>query len=212
MTAGGLAALGLAGCVGAPQATGSNDPETADGSSDDDHVDEHGDDDHHEPEVHHDDEETHDSDEAHGVEGPEPHVEVAMQSTADGEHFHPHVAWVEVGGTVTFVNESGGHTATAYHPDNGTSLRIPEGAASFDSGFLSRAGATFEHTFDVEGVYDVYCAPHEQLGMIGSVVVGQPDHEGQPGMTEPGSGMSDTVSEKLTSLNEQVNTMLGHEH
>ncbi|MDX1747571.1 MAG: plastocyanin/azurin family copper-binding protein [Halobacteriales archaeon] len=135
-----------------------------------------------------------------------------MQTTDTGEHFHPHVAWVEPGGTVTFVNESGTHTATAYHPDNDKPQRIPDGAASFDSGLLTEEGATWEHTFETEGVYDIYCAPHEQLGMIGTVLVGEPDPHDQPGLAEPQSEMSDAVATKIQSLNSQVNTMLGHDH
>ena len=211
--AGGLTALGLAGCVSAPRASGGSETQTEVAAAADDQMEKaHADDDHHEPAVHHDDEETHAPEEAHSVEGPQAHVEVAMESTDDGEHFHPHVAWVEVGGTVAYVNESGAHTATAYHPDNGKPLRMPEDAEPFDSGLLTEAGATFEHTFPVEGVYDLYCAPHEQLGMIGSVVVGRPDPHGQPGMAEPQAGMSDAEAAKLSSLNHQVDAMLGHTH
>jgi plastocyanin len=139
-------------------------------------------------------------------------VEVEMQTLDSGQHFHPHVAWVAPGGTVTFHNASGTHTATAYHPDNDKPLRIPEGAEPFDSGLLTEEGATFEHTFETEGVYDVYCKPHEQLGMIGTVLVGEPDPHGQPGLAEPQSEMSDAVASKIHELNEQVDTMLGHEH
>lgn len=219
LTTGGLAVLGLAGCTGAPRtigddggaqaATPSDDHQEDDGHDDGDSHEEEAD--HHEPEAHHE-EETHAEEEGHGADGPKGYVEVAMQSASDGEHFHPHVAWVEVGGTVSFVNESGMHSATAYHPDNDKPDRIPEGAASFDSGILTEEGATFEHTFDVEGVYDVYCAPHEGLGMIGSVLVGRPDPHDQPGLAEPQSGMAEAVAEKIHSLNEQVDTMLGHSH
>ena len=215
----GAALLGLAGCLGAPGGAGSQqqlttaEPTTTEAESGDHHDEPaHGDDDHHEEEEHHEAEETHAEGEGHGADGPVGHSEVAMESTDDGEHFHPHVAWVEVGGTVTFVNESGAHTATAYHPDNGKQLRMPEDAEPFDSGILTEAGATFEHTFEVEGVYDIYCAPHETLGMIGSVVVGRPDPHEQPGLAEPAAEMPERVREKLASLNEQVDTMLGHEH
>ncbi|WP_396610655.1 plastocyanin/azurin family copper-binding protein [Haloferax sp. S1W] len=217
---------GLAGCTGtgptADEQVGEADDTTTptatethdeDGhSEEEDHSgEETAADDHHEPEVHHEEEDTH-SEGGHGTEGPAPHVEVLMQSLDTGEHFHPHVAWVEVGGTATFVNESGMHTATAYHSDNGKPSRIPEGAASFDSGLLTEDGATFEHTFEQAGVYDIYCAPHEELGMIGSILVGRPDPHGQPGLAAPQSDMSERVASKIAMLNEQVNTMLGHEH
>ena len=207
----GLALVGLAGCLGGQQAIGAPDggstTEPPAEASDD-----HPDDGHHEEEVHHEEEEETHTEGGHSGEGPMDHSEVAMESTDSGEHFHPHVAWVEVGGTVTFVNESGTHTATAYHPDNGKPLRMPEGAEPFDSGLLTEEGATFEPTFEVEGVYDLYCAPHEQLGMIGSVVVGDPDPHDQPGLAEPGADHAEVVAEKLESLNHQVDTMLGHGH
>jgi plastocyanin len=179
--------------------------------ADDDHHEEEMASDHHEEDEHHEDEATHTED-GHSGGGSTAHAEVRMQSTDSGEHFHPHVAWVEPGGTVTFHNESGTHTATAYHPDNGKPQRIPDGAASFDSGLLTEQGATWEHTFETEGVYDVYCAPHEQLGMIGTVLVGEPDPHDQPGLAEPQREMSGAVAAKIGQLNEQVNTMLGHEH
>jgi plastocyanin len=178
---------------------------------DEEHHDEETAEDHHEEDEHHENDETH-TEGGHSGGGPSAHVEVAMQTTSSGQHFHPHVAWVEPGGTVAFVNESGTHTATAYHPDNGKPQRIPEDAESFDSGLLTEEGATWEHTFETEGVYDVYCEPHEQLGMIGTVVVGKPDPHDQPGLAEPQSEMSGEVASKIQQLNEQANTMLGHEH
>jgi hypothetical protein len=67
------------------------------------------------------------------------------------------------------------HTTTAYHPKNDHhSLRIPEGAAAWDSGFLVKPGEHFDVTFTVEGVYDYYCMPHEQAGMVGRIIVGRP--------------------------------------
>jgi hypothetical protein len=41
-------------------------------------------------------------------------------------------------------------------------------------GFLLQPGAHFEVTLTVEGVYDYYCLPHEQGGMVGRIVVGRP--------------------------------------
>ncbi|WP_318567578.1 cupredoxin domain-containing protein [Salinigranum marinum] len=178
---------------------------------DEEHHDEETATDHHEEAEHHEGEETH-TEGGHSGGGPFEHATVNMQTTSSGQHFHPHVAWVEPGGTVTFVNESGTHTATAYHPDNDKPQRVPDGAEPFDSGLLTEEGATWEHTFETEGVYDVYCEPHEQLGMIGTVVVGKPDPHDQPGLADPQSEMSGEVASKVQRLNEQVNTMLGHEH
>ena len=54
------------------------------------------------------------------------------------------------------------------------SLRIPEGATPWDSGFLVNPGDHFDVTFSVDGVYDYYCLPHEEAGMVGRIVVGKP--------------------------------------
>jgi hypothetical protein len=35
-------------------------------------------------------------------------------------------------------------------------------------------GDAFEMTLTVPGVYDYYCLPHEQAGMVGRIVVGRP--------------------------------------
>ena len=34
---------------------------------------------------------------------------------------------------------------------------------------------TFLVTLTVEGVYDFFCVPHEHAGMVGRIIVGQPD-------------------------------------
>lgn len=54
------------------------------------------------------------------------------------------------------------------------SLRIPERAEPWDSGFLVNPGSHFEVTLTVPGVYDYFCAPHEAAGMVGRIVVGRP--------------------------------------
>jgi len=144
---------------------------------------------------------------------PSSSAEVAMVSGSDGHHFDPHVVWVEPGGTVTWVNESGSHTSTAYHPDNSDHpRRIPAAADAWDSGLFTASGATYEHTFTEPGVYDYYCAPHEGVGMIGSVVVGEPDPHDQAGLAAPDSSLPGHVREKLMELNGMVDEMLGHHH
>ncbi|MFB6146370.1 MAG: plastocyanin/azurin family copper-binding protein [Halobacteriaceae archaeon] len=142
---------------------------------------------------------------------PADHVEVKMVTTdSGGDHFAPHLAWVKPGGTVTFHNESGSHTSTAYAPENDRPRRIPADAESWDSGLLTEQGATFEHTFEVEGVYDYYCTPHEQFGMVGTVLVGRPDLHHQPGMEPPAESIPSAARQKITDLNGMVERALGH--
>lgn len=86
-----------------------------------------------------------------------------------GVHVAPHT-------TVRWVVDANVHTATAYHPANGRhSLRIPPGAKPWDSGYLVNPGDRFEVTLTVEGVYDYFCLPHEAAGMVGRIIVGQPN-------------------------------------
>ncbi len=128
--------------------------------------------------------------------------------TTNRNHFHPHVVHVKKGGTVTWKTNSGRHAIAAYHPSNqGKPNRIPKGAKAWNSG-AKTDGGTFSHTFSVEGVYDYYCPPHEEMGMIGSVVVGTPDVQNQPGLSKPSRRFPSRVQQKLASLNERTKNAL----
>jgi len=108
-------------------------------------------------------------------------TEIAMRSDALGSKvwFDPVGVLVAPGTTIRWVVKENVHTATAYHPKNGHhSLRIPEGAEPWDSGFLVNPGDHFDMTLTVPGVYDFFCMPHEAAGMVGRVVVGK---SGGPG-------------------------------
>ena len=94
--------------------------------------------------------------------------------------FDPAGLLLEPGQTVRWVCDANVHTATAYSPRNANhSLRIPE-AAGRESGFL-QPGQSFEVTLTMEGVYDYYCMPHEQAGMVGRIIVGRPGGPGSLG-------------------------------
>ena len=110
-----------------------------------------------------------------------PPVEIRMRATERGEEvcFDPIGVHVERGATVRWIVDHDVHTTAAYHPANDRhSLRIPEAAQPWDSGFLTQKGAHFDVTFTVEGVYDYYCMPHEEAGMVGRIVVGKPSGPG----------------------------------
>jgi plastocyanin len=78
-----------------------------------------------------------------------------------GVKFVPAELHVAPGSTVLWTNSSPlAHTVTA---DDG----------SFDSGTLD-AGATFTMSFDTPGTYSYFCAPHQSIGMVGSIVVDDP--------------------------------------
>lgn len=192
----GAIATGLAGCL-----TG-NDQQENNGSHDSDTADQNDEEDGHGDAAH-----SHGSpDEA--LDGPSAEAEVAMTATESGDHFEPHVVWVEKGGSVNWTNESGSHSTTAYHPKHDEPQLVPDEAAAWDSGVLSEQEATFDRAFETEGVHHYYCTPHETGGMIGSVIVGHPDPATQPALEEPSSEKSEAVREKLTGLNETVKDAL----
>jgi plastocyanin len=106
-------------------------------------------------------------------EGP---VTIRMRSDGDGEHvgFDPAGLLIQPGRTVRFLCEANYHTTAAYHPANANhSLRIPRTAQPWCSDVL-QPGEQFEVTLTVPGVYDYYCMPHEEAGMVGRLIVGQP--------------------------------------
>jgi plastocyanin len=102
-----------------------------------------------------------------------------MQTPAGKTYFDPAGVHIAPGDTVRWVQLSGFHSITAYHPSNDNhELRIPEFAKPWDSDILladyPKRGSTFEHLFKVSGVYDYFCKPHEMAGMVGRIVVGDP--------------------------------------
>jgi plastocyanin len=101
---------------------------------------------------------------------------IEMRSDPIGSEvwFDPIGLYVEPGTTVRWIVRENVHTTTAFHPRNDKhSLRIPERAATWDSGFLIRPGSHFQIIVTEPGVYDYYCAPHEATGMVGRIVVGR---------------------------------------
>jgi plastocyanin len=128
--------------------------------------------------------------------------------TSSNEYFfRPAVIRVPVGGTVSFgVASTCRQQTLAFHPDNDLPLRIPEGADPWSSDVMQGSG-TFEHTFDREGVYD-YAGLHDDFGQVGTVVAGDPDPEGQPGLAPPQEAIPETARAELTRLNEAVRSLL----
>lgn len=87
-------------------------------------------------------------------------------------YFEPSGLFIEPGDTIRFVAASPHHTVTAYHPLQGKPQRVPDGVEPFSSPMIP-VGQTWEYTFDVPGVYDVWCGPHESYGMAMRIVVGE---------------------------------------
>lgn len=152
--------------------------------------------------------ESHDHESAHELGDPRAEIEVEMVSE-DGYHFRPHAVHVERGGTVTWTAVDGGHDTRSYHEEtHGDRLRIAEEAAPWASDLMEEPGDQFELTFETEGVYDYACEPHEGSGMVGTVVVGWPDPDGQPALDEPDGDRPDAAVEELAELHERVRDAL----
>ena len=123
---------------------------------------------------------------------------IGMYATAGKNYNDPIGLHVEPGTTIRFVNRSGMHSSTAYHRDNGRDNRIPDGADAWDSGLLTRRNESFEVTLTVEGVYDYFCIPHEAMGHVGRIVVGNPDAF----PARPTDGLPTAVRDALPSVDQ----------
>ena len=101
-------------------------------------------------------------------------VDIAMNSTEDGSKvwYDPIGLLIQPGMTIRWMIMANVHSTAAYHPDNDHhSLRIPENAKPWNSDFLVNPGDHFEVTLTEPGVYDYFCTPHEQAGMVGRIIV-----------------------------------------
>ena len=132
---------------------------------------------------------------------------VDLVDSANGYVFDPLLVHFAVGGTVRWEFIDGTHTVTAYHESADRPSRVPTGTEFWDSGFLGE-GSSFEHRFDEPGVYDYVCLPHENHGMVGSVVVGYPDLDGQPGLEPPQSSIDSEARSELSVLNSEAEQRL----
>ena len=63
---------------------------------------------------------------------------------------------------------------------------------------LNRRNESFEVTLTVEGVYDYFCIPHEAMGHVGRIVVGNPDAF----PARPTDGLPPAVRDALPSVDQ----------
>jgi plastocyanin len=212
LLAGTTTVTGLAGCTTAPPTAGGQDSSgettTVEMAPPEGGAQHHDDAPHHQEETHHDDEEHPEEEHDEGLTGPTDSAEVRMVSTDRGNHFEPHVVWVEEGGTVTWTNASGFHSTTSYSPANDRPQLTPDGVEPWNSELLTETDETFEHTFETAGVYHYFCIPHELVGMIGSVIVGTPDPADQRALAEPPVSLPDRVRQTIAQRNSAVEAAL----
>lgn len=91
--------------------------------------------------------------------------------------FEPSGLYIKTGQTVKFSADTPHHTVTSFHPLHGRTQRVPDHVPAFSSPLLP-VGSYWLYTFQNEGVYDLFCGPHEYFGMVGRVVVGSPTGPG----------------------------------
>jgi plastocyanin len=87
--------------------------------------------------------------------------------------FNPPEITVRVGDTVEWRNRSLiTHTVTADPARAGKAgdSALPAAGQAFDSGDIA-AGEIYMHRFTVPGTYRYFCAHHESMGMVASIVV-----------------------------------------
>lgn len=112
------------------------------------------------------------------------------------------VIWVLVEDVTT-----AGHSATTYHPTQDKELRIPQAAKYWNSGLLHMSGETFEQRFEMPGVYDYFCIPHETDGMVGRLVVKEATGPGSKPLSQgisPAGQSAMPTAEEITGLAGQV--------
>jgi plastocyanin len=81
--------------------------------------------------------------------------------------FEPADLEITPGTTVKFVWESDNHNVVVDSQPDGANW---EGTAGGE-GQTYNTGHEYSHTFDTEGTYEYYCAPHLSAGMEGSITV-----------------------------------------
>lgn len=127
----------------------------------------------------------------------DPPVDVAAEISMETEprqdrpnpefYFDPVGLYVEPGDTVRFSAATPFHNVMAYHPGFAQTRRVPEETSPISSPIFAEGGYWL-YTFDEPGVYDLYCGPHEFLGMVVRVVVGEASGPGAEPAPEPSFG------------------------
>ena len=105
-------------------------------------------------------------------------VSVGAAGNGGNFAFDPPAIHVDSGTTVTWEWTGKGGSHNVVHEDG-----------DFESDLVGEEGATFEHTFEEDGIYKYYCQPHKTLGMKAAIVVGS-DYPTTSGGGNAGGGES----------------------
>lgn len=119
-------------------------------------------------------------------------VEHIIELTDDNE-FSPAEITIAPGDTVTWVNMTDEvHTASA-DPEIATDeshVELPEGAEPWHSGSIN-PDESFSITLDVPGTYIYFCYPHQDAGMLGTIIVEGPDPEADDAVADDDDAVDD---------------------
>lgn len=96
---------------------------------------------------------------------PEPAVVVAV-GPGGATRFDPEETTVSVGDVVEWRWDSDGHNVVLESQPSGA-----DWSGTGDAGTTFDEGYVYSHRFDVAGTYEYECYPHQNLGMVGTVVV-----------------------------------------
>lgn len=92
-------------------------------------------------------------------------VEMLNKSSGQTYAYAPDLIRLQPGDSVMFRPTDKGHNAITIDG------MLPDGAARIDVGFNKE----IKITFDRPGIYGVKCVPHVGLGMVGLIIVGEPN-------------------------------------
>lgn len=91
-----------------------------------------------------------------------------------GFHYDPAGIHISPGDVVLFSAETPDHAVAAYHERHGRQNRVPDEVGPIASPQIP-VGGSWRYRFETEGVYDLYCPPHQVFGMVMRVVVSDGD-------------------------------------
>ncbi|ELY44973.1 cupredoxin domain-containing protein [Natronorubrum sulfidifaciens] len=126
---------------------------------------------------------------------PDHEVDLLMDQPEQGPpefYFEPAGLAVESGDVVQFNFNSPDHAVTTFHEAFGRSHRAPEDAEALSSPMMA-VGTSWLAEFEAAGVWDLYCPPHESMGMGMRIVV----DEATGPATEPAGEMVYEPGESL---------------
>jgi pseudoazurin len=78
--------------------------------------------------------------------------------------FEPAVVFINKGDSVNFISVNKGHNVASMNKKGSA----PEGASKWKS----KISKDYLYKFDIEGIHGIKCKPHQVMGMVGAVVVG----------------------------------------